>query len=187
MRLKFAYMPQSKMDYRFFVPAALLKQATHNTTVPSCKHLTHNTPPPSNKPLKALLPIPLFLISLPSQQRMHFNPFRSDDRLIVVWQRRLHTDVCRRRMYGMRVMREVFSQIIGFCLVIPTENRTFAADYRRVICGIPGFLLLFTDKSTCLAEVSQTKETAWIGKCRYIHWYVLLLPLMLLGYARHPC
>ena len=164
------------MDYRFFVPAALLKQATHNTTVPSCKHLTHNTPPPSNKPLKALLPVPLFLLSLPSQQRVCF-----------VWQRRLHTCVCRRRMYGMCIMRDVFSQIIGFRLVIPTENRTFAADYRCVICVILGFLLLFTDKSTCLAEVSQTKETAWIGKCRYIHWYVLLLPLMLLGYARHPC
>ncbi len=160
----------------------------HTTLQSHHANTSHITPPPPlNKPLKALLPIPLFLISLPSQQRMRFNPFRSDDRLGIVWQRRLHTYVCRHRMYGMRVMREVFLQIIGFCLVIPTENRTFAADYRRVICGIPGFLLLFTDKSTCLAEVSQTKETAWIGKCRYIHWYVLLLPLMLLGYARHPC
>lgn len=84
------------------------RMQTHKTQPYSANTSHIILPPTSNKPLKALLPVPLFLLSLPSQRRMRFNPFRSNDRLGIVWQRRLHTYVCWRRMYGMRVMREVF-------------------------------------------------------------------------------
>ncbi len=144
------------------------------------------TTPLANKPLKALLPVPLFLLSLPSQQRIHFNPIRSNDRLDIAWQRRLHIGVCQRRMYGMCIMRNVFLQIIGFCLVIPTENRTFAADYRRVICGIPGFLLLFTDKSIfyAISLAAYNKET--IGNTSVHTSVCTAFASVSLGYARHP-